>query len=327
MRFAVALSTFLLGAFCVGAMPTKHTLALYMENDIGFSDRYYTNGIKLQYTNEGGDFWTNAIGFAILDLFVSDSDAHKRFQSLSFGQNMYVPHSIGLAEPIENDRLYAGWLYVNVASHIVSENSLDSFAITMGIVGRHSYAGDIQRWWHDFVDVQMPMGWDSQVKDEFGFIVSYKHFERIWRTDFGNSWQSDAIVCGGVDLGNVITQASASALFRVGYCLPYTFDFNRIDYCSASEVKFYSSEIMRAFFQIGALARFVAYDITLNGNAFVSGGRSVSPDWFVFEPVVGISLARGAIEMNLNLTCRTREYRTQLINHHTYWSASIKYSF
>ncbi len=329
MKFFAYLSIFLLSAFCVCAEGKKNTFALFSENDIGFSDRYYTNAIKFQFTNQGDDYWSNALQFAILDLFAPTANqANKRFQSVSLGQNMYVPHSISVVNPPLDDRPYAGWLYFNAASHIVSKNSLDSFAITMGIVGRHSYAEDIQCWWHDMGNFDTPMGWDTQLKDEFGFVISYKHFERLWRKGFGDSWQSDVIVSGGLDLGNVLTQATLSALLRAGYALPFTFDFNKIDYTSASDVKFEDAQSqVRIFFQIGATARFVAYDITLNGNAFVDGGRSVTPDWFVFEPVTGISVAWGALELNLNLTCRTREYRTQRINHHTYWSASLKYSF
>ncbi len=329
MKNIVALSIILLSAICVFAQAPKNTFALFIENDMYFSDRYYTNGIKFQFTNEGDDYLTNKIGFALLDLFAPTSDkVHKRFQSLSLGQNIYVPHSIGVVNPPSDERPYAGWLYLNAVSHVVSENSLDSFGITMGIVGRHSYAGDVQMWWHDFGDFQTPRGWDSQLDDEFGFVVSYKHFERVWREDFGDSWQSDIIVSGGLDLGNVMTQATISALLRAGYSLPYTFDFNKIDYCSASDVKFLDSDSnLRVFLQIGAIARFIAYDITLNGNAFVDGGRSVTPDWFVFEPVAGLSVGWGNFELNFNVTCRTREYRTQRINHHTFWSASLKYSF
>lgn len=328
MKFWVGLSTFLLSASCFAASQTcADALSLFAENDMFFSDRYYTNGLKIQWTHGGGNLWTNAAQFAVLDLFVKDSPKAKRFQTLSLGQNMYVPRSIKIPVPSLSDRPYAGWLYLNAASHVATENSLDTFAITAGIFGRHSYAGDVQQWWHDTFDFDEPLGWDYQLDDEFGFVLSYKHSQRVWRAKTG-ALECDAIVSGAVDAGNVMCQGVLSALLRVGSNLPESFDFCRIDYASSTDVAYSrGGSDFHFYFQCGASARFVGYDITINGGAFASSPYKLNPEWFVCEPMGGFSLRYKNAQADFNLTYRTRDFRGQDIGHHTFWTVSLKYLF
>ena len=329
MRILPILSTFLLLVCTVIAKEfSANTFSLFVENDMYLSDRYYTNGMKFQYTNQGDDYYTNTLQFALLDLFVSDKGNNKRFQSLSFGQSMFVPYEIEEPIPPKTERPYAGWLYLNVASHIVNETSLDSLAITMGIVGRHSYAGDIQCWWHDTWDFDTPLGWDNQLEDEFGFVVSYKHAERIFRMHCANSLEVDTVVSASTDLGNVITQGVLSGFIRLGYNLPWTFDFRRIDYTSSSDVACKSyTESWHLFFQAGANARFVAYDITLDGSVFADSEYGVNSKWFVCEPMGAISLRVKNFQIDFTMTYRTKEFTTQRDDYHMFWSSVFKYNF
>ncbi len=294
-----------------------------------FSDRYYTNGLKLQYTKEGDDFYTNALQFALLDLFaVSTDKANKRFQTLAIGQGIYVPYEIEQPIPPKTERPYAGWTYFNCVSHIVSEKSLDSLAITMGIVGRHSYAGDVQRWWHDTWDFDTPLGWDNELEDEFGFVVSYKHAHRLWRANILNTLEFDSVLSASADLGNVMTQGMLSGFIRLGFNLPWTFDFSRIDYSSASDVAYKtSSETWHLFLQAGANARFVGYDITIDGSVFADSEYGANSKWFVCEPMGAISARVNDFQIDFIVSYRTKEFTTQRDDYHLFWSCVFKYNF
>jgi len=329
MKILWVLSIFLLFVSVSLANETKHTLSLFIENDMYFSDRYYTNGLKLQYTNQADDFYTNALQFVLLDMFVSSANKqNKRFQSLSIGQSMYVPYEIEEVNPPKSERPYAGWLYVSASSHIVSQTSLDSLAITLGIVGRHSYAGDLQRWWHETGDFDTPLGWDNELKDEFGFVVSYKHSERVWRATMANSLEFDGVVSMSADLGNVITQGVLSGFVRLGYNLPWTFDFSRIDYTSSSDVAYKTScERWHLFLQAGANARFVGYDISIDGSVFAVSEYGVNSRWFVCEPIGAISARVNNFQIDFTVTYRTKEFTTQRNDYHMFWSCVFKYNF
>jgi hypothetical protein len=302
-------------------------LAFRVENDIYFSDRYYTNGLKFSYTQDGDDFFTSRLQFAVLKaIFGDDAQA---YQSISIGQNMNVSSDRSIVNPPDDDRPYAGWLYASFGSHLARENSLDSLSISLGIVGPHSYAGDLQVWWHDLIGVDRPMGWHNQIKDEFGFIVSYEHSERILRRNISEDFATDTIATLGADLGNVITQGFARAIWRFGFNLPYSLSANRIDNSNANDVQWRPTDASpdwHCFMYAGGSARFVGYDITLNGNTF-RDSRSVAQKWLVGEAMVGISSRYKNFQADLNWTLRTSEYHNQEYSPHMFWSVALKVFF
>ena len=115
-----------------------HALSFTVENDFRFSDRYYTNGLKLSYTQSGSDFWTSRLQFALLNLFAPDGA--QAYESVSIGQAMYVPSDISTPNPPETDRPYAGWLYASFGAHVATRDTLDSFTVNLGVVGPISLA-------------------------------------------------------------------------------------------------------------------------------------------------------------------------------------------
>ncbi len=345
MKFAVILSTVLL-AHLLAALPNTAAVAesstsreksevfpqsvsFYIENDIFFSDRYYTNGIKLLYTGSGDDFYTSKVQFGLLRMFIPESKDSQVYQTVSLGQNMYVPSSINDSAPPLWDRPYAGWLYLNGGAHIARENSLDSLAVSLGIVGPFSFAEQIQKNFHSITDCDTPMGWDTQIDDEFGFIASYSHIQRILRQDFLNNLSSDFLVSFGGDLGNVLIQGTVRAFLRFGYNLPYDFSPTRIDYDSSNDIRWMhpvDDENWHCLFYIGGAFRFVGRNIALNGNTF-KHGREVTPEWMVYELMSGVSTRYNTVQLDLNWTLQTAEFTTQSYQPFIFWTLSATVFF
>ena len=325
------MSTALAVFFSAGALNAAHAfnaLSFTVENDMYFSDRYYTNGLALNYTTDGEGFPTSYLQFRVLDL-ISSPDA-QRYQSIGGGQKMFVPQSIEQVNPPAWDRPYAGFLYASFGAHTAARNTLNSFALTFGMTGPASLAEDTQKFWHRLLDCTKPMGWDNQIANEFGFIVSYNRAQRFLRTDVGAGMSADFVGVAGLDAGNVLVRGTFGGVARCGYNLPYNFLPKRIDYSGGEDVAFADaadSGGFNAYFYAGAFARFVGYDITLNGNAFSSSSPSVTPEWCVGDFLAGISVGWPSWEFGLCVSTRTADFKTQGIRHHTYWSASVKYLF
>ena len=309
------------------AVDDYNVLAFRFENDIFFSDRYYTNGLKLSYTQDGDDFYTSRLQFALLRSIFGD-DA-QTYQTVSLGQRMSISSDRSIPNPPPDDRPYAGWLYASFGSHLAKENSLDSFTITLGIVGPHSYAADVQKAWHEFIDVQRPMGWSNQIKDEFGFIVSYEHSERVYRNAITDDFSTDLVATIGADLGNVMTQAVVKGIWRFGFNMPYSFSANRVDYADANDVQWRPDSPLanwHCFMYTGGVARFVGYDISLDGNAF-RHSNSVASKWLVGEFIAGISTRYKDFQADLNWTLSSAEFHKQKFTPHIFWTATIKVYF
>ncbi|PWM30780.1 MAG: hypothetical protein DBX55_04215 [Verrucomicrobia bacterium] len=306
--------------------PALQSISLYVENDIYFSDRYYTNGLKIMYTGEGDDFLASKLQFMALRALIDGRQAH---QTACIGQNMYVPGEISDPNPPSWDRPYAGWLYVGAGAHLASKDRLDSLSVNLGVVGPISLAEDAQKFFHSIIGATWPMGWHDQVKNEPGIEIGYNHSERLLRFGGHRGWASDFIGSIGADLGNVKTQGQLRALARFGYNVPYSFDPNRIDAAGGNDVEWIPEDgrpDWHLYFYGGGAARFVAYDIALDGNTFADS-RWVVPKWLVGEVLAGVSARYGRFEADLNYTLRTAEFNHQKHPVHMFWTLRLKVFF
>ena len=305
----------------------SRTLSFQLENDFRFSDRYYTNALKFNYTEAGDDWWASALQFAALKIFADDASA-QYYQSASLGQEMYVGYDIKDPNPPLDDRPYAGWLYVSAGAHIATKNTLDSLSVSLGIVGPQSFAEDAQKLHHSVIGADKPMGWHNQIKNEPGIIIAYKHSQRLYEYALSDNFRTDFIGSLGANLGNVNTEGRVHALWRIGFNMPYGFDATRMDSASSQDIIWRGpkSENWHLYLYVGAIARFVAYDITLDGNTFADS-RSVDKKWLVGETNLGISARYKMTELCLNWTVRTEDFNTQRAGAHMFWSASAKVHF
>lgn len=302
----------------------QSTLSLRIENDIYFSDRYYTNGLKLSYTQEGDDFLTSRLQFAALRLFVPDG--RQAFETVSIGQKMCVSSDIHIPNPPADDRPYAGWLYASFGSHLASRDRLDSFAVNLGVVGPMSLAEDAQKLFHSIIGADWPEGWHNQIKNEPAIILAYEHVERFYRAEIADGLSTDVLGGVGGELGNAMTQARARLLLRLGFNMPYSFMPNRIDSSDGNDVQWRPTDASpdwHLFAYGGGAARFVGYDITLDGNTY-RGGSSVVPKWLVGEALAGISARYKFFQADLNWTLRSAEFNTQRHPVHMFWTLSLK---
>ena len=86
----------------------KGAFSILFENDIFYnSDHDYTNGVEFTYTTAPNDTpgWAER---ATRALFHKNGDVRARY---GFGQDMFTPHNLALANPPLTDRPYAGFLY------------------------------------------------------------------------------------------------------------------------------------------------------------------------------------------------------------------------
>ena len=156
--------------------------SLQLENDLFASteDRFYTHGTEVSYASvepppEFLDMLTEKLPFY-----------HKGPQGIhgfSIGQKIFTPEDIEEPGLIENDRPYAGWLYLDVGIAHVFEDSINrqkinGLILTLGVIGPSSYADEIQTEFHRMINTTIPQGWDNQLHDEVGVMGTYV---RKWR--------------------------------------------------------------------------------------------------------------------------------------------------
>ena len=134
------------------------------------------------------------------------------------------------------------------------------------------------------------------------------------------------IICMGEHGTLSMTQARARLLLRFGFNMPYSFMPNRIDSSDGNDVQWRPTDASpdwHLFAYGGGAARFVGYDITLDGNTY-RGGSSVVPKWLVGEALAGISARYKFFQADLNWTLRSAEFNTQKHPVHMFWTLSLK---
>jgi hypothetical protein len=269
------------------------TFSINAENDLFASnntDKYYTHGSRISYLDKTRDSW---IDFDNNLLFGSEEA-----NEYSLGQNMYTPDNISIIGLQPYDRPYAGLLYGEIA-HIKYDKVQNSrIGYVFGIVGKESFAEEAQTFFHDTFGYLKPKGWANQINTEpilnLQYTYKYKIVDGGWfdivprvEAAFGNAH----ILCGtGVD-------------FRIGY--------NMKDWeYSIMEPSPRNEQWLSCYLLVGTVGRFVARNITLDGNTF-RDSHSVDKEEVVSDFYIGGGLRIKMISIEYRFTNRTDEFEGQ----------------
>lgn len=297
-------------------------LTLTEENDsIVFpTDRYYSQGLEIVYL--GGDVaadsaWASPFsGLASIGLFdrpESGGDISRRYQVI-IGQSIFTPDDIHDDNPDKDDRPYAGWTYAGIGwVQDTGRRRLDNLELLMGLVGPGAQARTAQNDWHEFVSAESADGWDHQIHNEPGLMLTYERKYRFIQPLLGG-FAIDAIPEAGVTLGNVMTYAEVGAMLRFGRNLEADYGPNRIR-PSLSGTSYFNADYLEDPFgfyvYVGTQGRAIARNIFLDGNSF-RDSRDVEKEIFVGDITGGVALFwSNAIKLDAGFTYRTQEFEGQ----------------
>jgi len=281
MRLFVVFFAFLL---TLGTASADY-VALYWENDLltlDNEDRWYTDGWRATYG-------------------IGDT------RTVMVGQNMYTPSdiSVELETPIGNDRPYAGWLYVGYGQWWDKPMDLPFgrlyTEVLAGPVGEYSFAEETQKWIHERFENQEPMGWASQIEDDFG-IQTYNKYQvnaRIMWPWLG----ADAHV--GVSAGNIKMGAEAGFTVKAGSGIAGSLAFDRITIKDIKPPRFiYASVIPQYVLDDAFLPSYYQED----GTTLEGPGHKE----FVTDFIVGINWGfKSGFDMTYQWTYRTEQFEAQ----------------
>lgn len=320
------------------------SVSLYTENDRFFAgtDRYYTNGFKLSFLTAPIDSFTAApvpapirAAARALGRFLPPDRDYKL--GLSLGQNIYTPVDIHNTAFLPTDRPYAAWLYFGTAFQVYtpsveemgfadflhSAGRLDTFEVTLGMVGPAALGREIQNGFHDLIGVDHAKGWHHQIHDEPGLNLVFERKYRMATTNARTGLGADLIPHVGFSLGNVFTYANTGFEVRAGYRLPADFGTNLIrpsgDSNAAQRPPF-------SAFLFGAVdGRAMFRDITLDGNTFRDSPNLDKKTW-VADLTGGLGLGTAHWQVTYTQALRTKEYEGQPKNA-VFGSISLTYFY
>lgn len=286
------------------------TFSLIYENDLfAGTDRYYTSGIQLSWRSPTFEApaWMAAVTQRPNLLFPADGTLR---WGLSFGQNIFTPGDTTRRNPDPLDRPYAGWLYGALSLASYTPTAYGSVELQMGVVGPSALGRQAQNGVHNLRNLDRAMGWDHQLKDEFGINLI---FNRQWRLNqpLGESGLAVGLVPGvTASLGNVHTYASAGMMVRLGSNL--TADFGPpMNRPAISGSAFFEPEDHVSWYVFAGLeGRAIARNIFLDGNTWQDGPHVNRLPW-VGDASIGAVLMFSRARLTASYTFRSREFSAQ----------------
>lgn len=294
--------------------PKAGFFSIQLENDLwgNGADRHYTHGTRILYmpgtqAPEGLKKWLHRVPFF--------GQQNETFLEFSLGQNLFTPDDIEREQLIEEDQPFAGWLYGSVAALSMIESkanyrSGNSLELTVGVVGPSAGGEDVQRAVHRIVNTRTPRGWDNQLKDEPGVILTYT---RMWEYFFRQKsrWSQTSLAPHTVyALGNIYTYMGTGVMLRVGHNLRSDFSPPTISPGFPGTTYFRRSEAFSWYVYTGIEGRAVARNIFLDGNTF-RDSHSVDKNLLVADVQVGIAFRFKNIRLALSNVFRSKEFKGQ----------------
>ncbi len=288
------------------------------ENDVfRNTDRGYTNGVRLSYITAEEDI--PHFLAPLTDIFIAPISENipffprdgKRRLSYTIGQSMFTPDDITVRSLVPQDRPYAGWLYGSVG--ITSDNGkhLDFLELTLGVVGSYSLAEQTQTFVHRHItDSPRPEGWDNQLRNEPGIILTYEHKWRNLYEIKDSGWGVDFTPHAGAALGNVSIYAVTGVTARFGYDLPSDYGPPRVRPNISGSDFFIPTKHVAWYLFAGAEGRAVARNIFLDGNT-VANSHSVDKKPFIGDFQWGAAVSYKHLRLAYTNVYRTKEYKTQ----------------
>ena len=284
----------------------------------GLTDRYYTNGLRLNYTSpESSDSMLSGIASALFNGPVVRL-------SIGISQQIYTPSATHVAVPPAGDEPYAGVLLANISGVQDAANTRSSFGIDLGVVGPSALGEEVQNGFHDLIGQGKNLGWKTQLHDEPVFAVNVA---RVWRLQLANlaGLETDILPAVGLTAGTLRSAAEGGVTLRIGRSLSNDFGASRIRALAGGDVFRPGSELGWYIFA-GVKGQAVMNDITLNGNTFQhSHGVSVVP--LVGEADLGAAVTGDGFRVTYTQAAQTLTFRGQKGGLHQFGSLALTLLF
>jgi hypothetical protein len=317
---------------------TRGTLQFFGENDLCWSDRYYTSGLKIAYTTPEvftGDlplFIKDVIAFSPLAENTHLAPAAYRLH-VALTHEFYTPKAEHDVNPPPGDHPYAGLFYGTFGVSSETSSRLDALELGVGVIGPAARARQGQNAWHRVIGVGLANGWHDQLRDEPILQLSWTRAGRYeWARSetFGIEW----IPRFHVEVGTVRDYAAFGSQWRLGWNLPRDFGiagirasnaFTRPD-ANLKNVLPTSWKPDSAWFYVDAQVEGWIWNSPLDGNAW-HDSASVRRLPFVGEFAFGIATQWGGVRMSIAEVLRTKEFRGQYREVSAYTTVSLSLTF
>ena len=289
---------------------TRGTVSIVYENDWvdGGKDRNYTNGIRLSYVS--GTKPTDGLSKWVAEHMLGTDQETVSRRGFAIGHSIFTPNDISTNQQLKDDHPYGAWLYGEYTLMNAKKDQVDQFTLQLGVVGPSAGGEWVQNEVHKLIGADPANGWDNQLEDELGVVLSYdRRFRALWQTGDA-TFGADLTPSAGFSLGNIQTNFRIGGMVRIGQDLRTDYGPSRIRPALAGAGYFTPSDKLSWYVFGGFEGRYVAHDIFLNGSLF-KDGPSVKSNNFVGDFQAGFAFQIVDTQFAFTYVERTPEFEGQ----------------
>ncbi|PCJ39229.1 MAG: hypothetical protein COA99_10580 [Moraxellaceae bacterium] len=299
-----------------GESPHPITIAtLTIENDIiAGTDGGYTNGLAFAWAHAGFEDFDNLnipkwMHFLSEDLYISTMANKRRAVSYQVAQLMQTSSDILVEELTEDEPPYVGLLIWKGTLYAFDDQIADRLSIALGVVGPASGAEQSQKFVHELVGNDEPMGWSHQIENELVFRIGAERYWNLLRMPITNDVEFDIIGNALVGVGNLKSDVGGGLGLRIGNNLAAS--FATASTLPGREVNPLAGMSGKAWYVfIHATGLYVANSISIEGNSIASS-HSVTLKHQQAIGSFGFAINRGDWGFVMSVARGTDKYENQ----------------
>ncbi|WP_223582018.1 lipid A deacylase LpxR family protein [Sphingobacterium sp. GVS05A] len=288
-------------------------VSLQNDNDVYLligQDRYYTNGINVNYRIALPPRGASEISNTVLDFEV--------------GQRIYNGISIidYRRQNKKYDRPFAGYLYLSASgARFLKADQVVELKVELGQIGSRSYGEGAQKFIHHLFGMYEATGWDTALRNAFGVDLQAKYLKGIYRDQAG---AFDLGIMGRGALGMNNTNMEVGIPIRAGKLKSYhasTFTHGHLTQARSNDDKEWY------FVYQPSLAR-IFYNSTIQGGLGkddpIGGLYQIEP-WMISHRI-GFSWSNHKVNYGINYIFNSKELKS-VFHRHQYGQLFFAYRF
>ena len=303
------------------------SLSIKVENDLlayENDDGHYSGGLEVFWSFEPGNgHWTRGLA----DALPGWAGAEVQTLAYRFGAQGYTPEDLQRRTLVEDDRPYAGLLFLGVSLYADRDDArwrvTRALHLDAGLVGPGTGVGKAQHWIHKHGEGTEPRGWSHQLRNEPFLNLAYG--QQWWRDGRLGGLELEYGPTTGLALGNLYTYASAGAQVRFGRRLERSLGIPSVTPAQSGSQYFTPNGRFAWYGFLGLEGRFMAYNMLLDGNTFKSSHSVDRREW-VGDAKAGLALTWSQWQITFASVWRTHEFHGQ-DGHDQFGSVTLTYGF
>ena len=281
----------------------KNAVSLRHDNDFLLgTDRYYSFGSFIDYRRK------------IASDFIFEKKENNVLQlNFSLGQQGFTPDELDETVVEVFDYPFSGWLFLS--SEVVQATTKNALSLKfqLGVTGDASLAGQLQRWYHDFLNIGDEPTWEAAIPGALLFNLQGRHNFEIPLSKKSNAFF------------NFLTNASVGTkdIFIEEELL---FSFGKRNRLSNTSLFNFINSTREVYGYLGFAYRYVAHNTLIEGSLFNDDAPfTLDANENIFKFRMGVSFRIRSNIIKLEHNFNTEE--NSLSRNHNYTSFIFERNF